>query len=285
MRVSGARTAEDFELSDSSQLPAAIGLASVDRAFRIIEFLAAEPEGIHFADLRVRLQVNQGICFKLLQTLENLGYVFQSERSGNYCLTYKIGNFGLRHISRSRLLESCSAVLRGLADVTGELVRLAVVERDRPHYVLSFAGENHASLTLKVTDGTGAGLRLHTHANGKAWLSTLSVSRARALLAKQGLKPLTQLSLRSIGEVLADLETARKNGFATAFEEAEIGVGAVAAPIVVVDLDDREICVGTVSVAAPTSRAKHEQMVRWGRDFLVPAARDLASLWPVLQAT
>jgi len=73
-------------------------IVSVARAFRIIEQLADAAEGLTFTEIVSLLKVNKAIAFKLLNTLASCGYVFRNDRTGNYCLTFRVSNVSLRKL-------------------------------------------------------------------------------------------------------------------------------------------------------------------------------------------
>ncbi len=255
-------------------------LLAVTRALEVLEWLAQAPEGLAFPALRQRLGTNQGAAFKILATLERSGWLFRSEDTGRYLLTYKLNNLGLTRLSRSRLLQIAQPALRNLAEASGELVRLAVVERDSITWVLALAGANRQQHTLQIVPGNKLRIGLNTHAAGKAWLSCLPWPEAWALLQAQGLERRTPHSLVTEAALRADLEAAAARGFATSFEENELSIGAIAVPILAPGLDGVPGCVGSVSVAAPTGR-----MDRATLEAQAPAAmecaRGLGAAWPL----
>lgn len=252
-------------------------IASVERALFIIEQLADAAEGRSFTEIVNLLGVNKSIAFKLLNTLVGARYIFRNEQTGQYCLTYKVSNLGLRKMTRSRLLNQSSAILRELADSTGELVRLAVVEQDNITWVLSILSR---SRVLQIDPNYSLEVGLHTHAAGKAWLSTMNTERALRLILSKGLKAMTKYSRVEIEDVLADLKRAAQQGYAISYEEHALGVGAIAVPVWVRQLDQNRQCVGTVSLAAPCAHMDREALEACAPK-LIDAAVKLASVWPV----
>lgn len=254
-------------------------IVSVIRAFHVVEKLADGGDGLTFAELTAFLCVNQGICLRLLTTLEHLGYVYRQEGSGRYRLSYRINNLGLRNLSQAGILDQCSAVLRMVADRTGELARLALVDGDKLSWVMSTAGPNQQNSSLQINPTRSMRIGLHTHASGKAWLSTLPEKRVRALLGKNIAQSTTH-SLSTVTEIVADIALARERGFVRSVEEAELGIGAVAAPILVAEINGEVVCVGTISVAAPTGRAGDRKLAEFGA-VAKEAAEILAARWPL----
>ncbi len=253
-------------------------IVSVERAFHIIAYLADIADGASLADLARHLDVNKAIAVKLLTTLEGLGVVWRDTRMQRYDLTFRISNLGLRQLQKSRLLDQCAAQIKSLADQTGELVRLAVVERNESiTWVHAAAGTKRS---LQIDPNYSLEICLNTHAIGKAWLSTMPFENALKLMRRQGLRTLTRNSKTTIKALRADLELAARRGFSASHEESELGVSAIAAPITVRNLADARECVGAVSLAAPTNRMSVKEFEGCAPSLIETVER-LGKIWPL----
>ncbi len=261
-----------------TEKPAETTILAVERALMLIEHLAAAYEGEGLAAIARMLDVNKSIALRLLETLEKSGYVWRDDNAQRYHLTYRVSNLGLRQLQISGLLGQCSSVLEDLAADTGELVRLAVVERgERITWVYAAAGRRGS---LRIDPTFNFEVSLHTHATGKAWLMAMPQARAVSMLERSGMTALTPHSGTDLDALLRELEFASTRGFASTYEENEIGVGAVAAPIVAARLEGERECVGAVSVAAPTNRMTRTQIEACG-PMAAEAASRLAMMWPL----
>jgi IclR family transcriptional regulator, acetate operon repressor len=268
--------------SAAGERPSEDTIVSVERAFDVVAMLADLAEGSSLGDIARYLDVNKGIATKLLTTLEGVGVVWRDQVAQRYHLTYRISNLGLRQLQTTRLLDQCAAVLKGLAEETGELVRLAIVENgDRITWVYAVAGTKRS---LQIDPNYTLEAYLHTTAIGKSWLCTLPFERALKLMLRQGIKPLTRHSKVAIQAIRAELEAAARRGFATSFEETELGVGAIAAPIMVTTLENKTECVGAVSLAAPTNRMSERELMACG-PMVIRTVERLARIWPLAPRT
>ncbi len=253
-------------------------IVSVERAFYIVEYLADLVDGASLADVARHLDVNKSIATKLLTTLEGLGVVWREQAVQHYNLTFRISNLGLRQLQKSRLLDQCAALLKSLADQTGELVRLAIVEaNDTINWVHAVAGTKRS---LQIDPNYSLEIRLNAHAIGKAWLSTMPFESALKLMRRQGIVAFTDHSKTSLGALRADLQLAAKRGFATNYEESELGVGAIASPILVPISAGNRDCVGAVSLAAPTNRMGRKELEACA-PLLIEVVDRLAKIWPL----
>jgi IclR family transcriptional regulator, acetate operon repressor len=261
-----------------SAKPVETTVLAVERALEMIELLSGAADGLSLAEISRELIINKAIASRLLETLEHAGYVWRDDIAQRYHLTYRISNLGLRQLQQSGLLGQCTSLLEDLAERTGELVRLSVVERgEKITWVYAVVGTRR---TLRIDPNFNFEVSLHSHATGKAWLMMLTPKRAMELLKREGIAALTPHTNVDLKSLRKELDTAGRRGFALTYEENEIGVGAVAAPIMAPRLSGGTECVGVVSVAAPTNR-----MTRAGIEACGPLAAEVASrlalMWPL----
>ena len=243
---------------------------------RIVEQLADARNGLSVSEIARLLDVNKSIAFRILSTLESLHYIYQDMVTQHYRLTYRISNLALRQLANSRILDQCVAPLRALAERSGELVRLAIIEHDRPVWIHSESGVQRR---LQVAPTYGLDVSLHSHATAKAWLFTLPEKDVEKLIGNKRLKDYTKHTITTLRALKMDLVEARQRGFALSYEEHELGVGTVAAPIKIADAGGKPHCVGVVSLAAPISRMDRAQFIQVGHQ-VVEAAHHLAEVWP-----
>ncbi len=258
--------------------PAEETLLSVERAFAMVEVLSDASEGRSLAELAREFAINKAIAQRLLDTLEAIGIVWRDDLRQRWHLTYKISNLGLRQLQKGGLLDQCAATLKSLASATGELVRLAVVEHgEKITWVYAIAGVRRS---VQIDPNYSLEIQLNTHAIAKAWLATMPFDEALRLIERQGAVALTRYSHVNVEELRADHAATAARGFAISFEEQELGVGAIAAPVIVTELDETRRCVGAVSLAAPTSRMNRAELEACAPALLATVAH-LAETWPL----
>ncbi len=258
--------------------PVETTVLAVERALETIELLSAAAEGLSLAEISRELIINKAIASRLLETLEHAGYVWRDDIAQRYHLTYRVSNLGLRQLQQSGLLGQCTSLLEDLAERTGELVRLSVVERgEKITWVYAVVGTRR---TLRIDPNFNFEVSLHSHATGKAWLMMLTPQRAMALLKRDGMAALTPHTNVDVKSLRKELDAASRRGFALTYEENEIGVGAVAAPIMAPRLSGDTECVGVVSVAAPTNRMTRATIEACG-PLAAEVASRLALMWPL----
>ena len=251
-----------------------IANTNIGRTMRTLELLAGEPRGLRITDLANELGVNRAIPHRILADLMDLGYVVQDRRTERYRVTFQLGSLGLRQLETAGAIRWAQDELDRLAAKTRELVRLAIVAGSGLRWVAKAQGSASA-LTL---DGvSGAAVVLHATASGKAWLSTLPRGQVLEVLSEHGLSAQTPRTETELEDVLRDLDSAHACGYALVEEEMEVGVCAIAAPIVPPESEDGR-AVATVSIAGPAARLGHDRLVSYA-PALTAVATQLGAQW------
>jgi DNA-binding IclR family transcriptional regulator len=159
------------------------------------------------------------------------------------------------------------------------LVRLTVIDGNRLTW---FAASQGAAPGLLYQPNMNGPVVLHATANGKAWLSTMNEKAAVKLALETGLGKTVSYGprvIKTIEQLMKDLEQTRKRGYGQSVEEAEQGVNAVAVPVR--SLPDERV-VGTMSIAGPSQRMSKDKLPELAR-LLGEAAAKLRLVWPLQQ--
>jgi DNA-binding IclR family transcriptional regulator len=242
------------------------------RTMAILELLGTQPQGLTVSEVVARLGIEKSIVSRILTTLESEGYVARDPITDIFRLGFRFVAVAFRYIESVGFYDFCMPELQRLAEKTGELIQLAVVEREGLTYVAKAEGTHRIRLFSQI----GRQAVLHASTVGKVWLASLPEEKALALALKTGLAPIAPKTIRSIDALREELARVRTQGFALLEEELFEGGSAVGVPI----WDRRSsVVVGAVVLAGPTFRLSRSRLVE-----LVPglteAARRLAEAWP-----
>ena len=250
----------------------------IDRTLDVLELHAGHPEGFQLSETAARLNMAKGAAHRLLTQLTQRGYLEQDEQNQRYRLTLRLVVLGFRHLTNTGLTDVCQPELDKLANITGELVRLTVVDGDNLIWTAQAQGARHG---LRYDGNYGRPVNLTSTATGKCWLSTLDQARIEQIITDQGFGDPAEVgpqALRDLDDVLAEINATRQAGYGIAYEEGEPGMCAIAAAIAGSTPDAP--CVGTISVAAPTVRTPRDKLQQWAPEVMGLAKR-LSELWPI----
>ena len=218
--------------------------SQIERVFSVLESLTREPRGVPMQTLAEQLGIPKSATHRLLAELVRLGYVRQNAENSRYHLSTKLVAMGFQYLASSGA-DIVQPILDRLAQETGELVRLGVVDGERLTWIAKSQG---ARSGLRYDPEMGRDAPLFYTASGHAWLASMSDAQALALVEQQGLgpnAPTTNVQL------LERLRFARELGYAWVEESSAVGTSAIAA--VVRSPLDKHV-VGVLSVAGPSAR-------------------------------
>ena len=223
---------------------------ALQRGLGVLEYLAAHPEGLPLALIADTLEIPKSACHRLLADLGERGYVRQVRAQGDYVMTTKVASLGLGFLSGSGIVDIAQPLIERVADVSGELVRLSIVDDDRLTWVAKAEGGRKG---FRYDPDMGMDARLSCTSSGHAWMLTLSDERALALVSKQGFglpKDYGPRAPTTVKALLGFLHAARVRGYAMIDEVFAPGMAAVAAPV----QRPGRAAIGVISIAGPRLR-------------------------------
>lgn len=245
-------------------------MSSRDRALSIVELLARNADGLHLSDIAERLGLPRSGTHRLLNDLRENGYVRQEHDRGIYTLTVKLASLSLVHQVGTGMVDLVLPILDSVAEQTGELAMLSIVEDER---LMRVAKARGARRGLQYNPDEEPEVYLAATSNGYAYLACLEEEKAIELIARQG--PLRDgygpNAPRSIKDVLTYVKDARERGFSIIHDVFEAGTSAIAAPI---RLPGPQDVVGTLSVAGPSVRMTRQALEEMSA-LVISAANDI----------
>lgn len=242
------------------------GVQSVERAFFLLEALAAAEGEMTLAAVADAAGLAPPTAHRLLKTLQAQGYVLQHE-SRSYGLGPGLINLGLRATpSRVRI---AMPIMRELEEISHETVNLAELNGDYVAYI----GQVPSRHQMRMFTEVGRQVLPHASGVGKAILSTLSEARVRQILESVGLPRYTDATLTQVDTFLEQLRVTQNQGFAVDDGEREVGVRCIAVPI--------PQSHSAISISGPAARITDDE-ARVCVDALQRAAAALAELFATL---
>ena len=254
-------------------------VAAVSRCLKIVESLAGVVGGLELGDIAQRVAMPKSAAHRLLTTLTAEGWGGQDPVTQNYMLSLRVATLAFHDLDVRVVTDVVQAILDRLARRTREYCRLAMVEGDTLSWVSKAQG---ATTGLRYDAAMGHEVALHATATGKAWLASLPDSEAVRIVAARNFFRHLQVgprAARSQAELRRRLADTRAQGFATAIEEAEPGISALAVTFRTDEHADAPVA-GTVSIAGPMTRIRPD---RYGElvSCLREAATELEAVWRI----
>ena len=205
---------------------------SVDRALRIIEFLAENPTGAGITEISKSLGLSKGTVHRLISTLKERDFAYQSSNTELYRLSYKIlylyncisNNIDMFKVSRP--------IIRKFADKVDATVHLATLDEKRSNIVYIDRIEPMNSQKLFVMSSrVGKKAPCYCTAAGKMLLSQYSDDEIRDIMKGEEYKTYTDKTIKNIDEFLEEIHKVRKQGYALDENEYDHGIICISIPI------------------------------------------------------
>jgi IclR family transcriptional regulator, acetate operon repressor len=236
----------------------------LERTLGVLELLSQHGSGLELATVADRLNIPRSAAHRLLNDLIRCGYVRQAREHGDYLLTTKLISIGLSYLSSSGIVDIAQPLLNRLAEVSGELVRLSVVDGGRLTWVARAQGARQG---LRYDAEMGSDAQLSCSASGWAWMASMPDDQALALVAQQGLAGAQEFGPNapsSMKALLKRIHETRAQGFSLTEETFTAGLNAMAAPVGLLG----QPALGVLSIAGPSVRLTKNRMQQLAPDML-----------------
>ena len=200
-------------------------IQSVDRAVTILEILARDGEA-GVTEVARELGVHKSTASRLLAALDRRELVAQDAARGRFRLGIGIVRLAGAASARLDVVQESRPVCRALATEVGETVNLAILSGRDALYLDQVAGP----AALSPHNWAGQRIPLHATSDGKVLLADLPEAKRTEYLVPP-LARFTDRTITALDEFPRVLAEVRRRGFATAVDELEAGLTAIAAPV------------------------------------------------------
>lgn len=218
------------------------------KVMAVLHAFTAEDHGLGFAELQRRTGLPKATLHRVAGDLVEAGLL--ERRGREYILGGHLFELGMLASLERTLIEVATPFLEDLYERTHENVHLGVREGAEVVYVARVAGHRGARMPTRV----GGRMPLHATGMGKALLAYAPEAERIAVLSG----PLDRRTPRTItapGRLRQQLDRVVESGVAYEFEECEVGVVCVAAPV----LDADGAAVAAISIAGAATRFRPEE--------------------------
>lgn len=232
-------------------------IASVQRAFRLLEAVSAHPNGAPAKQLAREAGLPLATTYHLLRTLVHDGYVRKLEDSG-FVLSERLGALQSRGCEQV-MLSRVRPTLAALRDELGAATYLTFYEEGEIRVVEIVDGPRAPRVDLWVGfDEAG-----HATALGKSVLRELDEEARSEYLSRHPLPDLTPRTITDVPRLVRQLQSSPFAPAVTDMEEYALGTLCLATPIYSGDT------LGSLGVSL---RTNHRSRLAEIRERLVPAA-------------
>jgi DNA-binding IclR family transcriptional regulator len=225
-----AASVESIEAADEDNAsPATYLVPGLERGLRILaEFSAREPV-LGAPELSKRIGIPRTTTFRLLQTLEALGFLERANGDRHFRLGVAVLRLGFEYLSSLELTDFGTPVLERLCDATGLSTHLLI--RDGRDVVFVAKAQTHDPMFSSVKVHVGTRLPAHATVHGQVLMGDLTLDEVRALYPEQQLERFTERTPGSVDELYERVRESAALGYALSEASFERGISVVSAPV------------------------------------------------------
>jgi DNA-binding IclR family transcriptional regulator len=202
----------------------------VDRVVLILSiFERSSSEALTAGQISVRSGIPRSSVHRILQQLVSARWL--KRHDDGYALGLRMFEIGSLVAHRSHIAGAARPFIHELAERTGQVVHLAVLDQQDVVYLAKVGSAiTDSAFADTLPSRVGGRLPAHCTAVGKALLAYSPLATVSEYLAT-GLRRRTDASLATPAALEAAIVSIRNSGYATDRDEAVPGVACVAAPI------------------------------------------------------
>jgi IclR family acetate operon transcriptional repressor len=227
---------QQFQIS-----PPAPGTTAIDRGAELLVRVLESAQPVALSELASACGIPKSTASRLVSALERRGLVEQDGERGRLRPGPAILRIAERSMLERSVVELARPSLESLAQVSGETINLALPARSGVEHVAQVDSRHF----LGAGQWVGRLVDYHCTAVGKLFMAF-----GRATMPARALEQLTSKTITDPGQLRAELEDVRREQFATAVDELELGLAAIAAPVRGAGGE----VIAALSISGPTTR-------------------------------
>jgi len=229
---------------------------SVAKALSLLEEIGRHPDGIRLSDISAIFKLEKSSVFRILETLENNGFIIKTSSPVRYMLGLKLFRLGMSKQSAMPFRRMAIPFLKELRDITGETAVLAAIES----YDMFFLDTEDAFSMLRCSVDLSRTRPTLYDALGKCLLA----HNDDEYIVKY-FKDKTQLEAakntgRKVDEIKKELKRIKEAGYSTDHGEKEAGIHSIAVPVKHLDVW-AGACIGIIYPACRYTPTREKELI------------------------
>jgi len=223
---------------------------TVDRIVEILNAINSTPSGLTLSQLCGKVGHPRTTIHRMLQALLQHDFLRKDDLTKVYRLGPALLLLGADSLHQWDLPSIAAPYVRKLAKVANETILLTRLYRDTAICLQSV--ESERSYQYFVTPGKE--IPFHCGASARVILAYLSRQQVEKMVGQGPFTRYTPRTITGLTELLEHLRAVRRRGYAFCDGELEVGIRAIAAPIMRGGLT----VMGSVAIVAPAERLDEE---------------------------
>ncbi|MBE7120641.1 IclR family transcriptional regulator [Bacillus cereus] len=242
-------------------------IQTVQNAMQILRLFTVEKREWTLSDIARKKSMSISTTKRLLNTLENYGYLERRSGTKKYRLSLSILKLSGIVKTTMEIHREARPILKKLVNDFGEAVHIGVLEGTETIYLDKMEGLHPVRLSSHI----GKNNPVYCTGCGKVILAFEEQTEQEKIIKTIELQRFYQFSsktVRNVRELKSHLSQIKKQGYAVCIDEFSEGITSIAAPI----YDYNESVVASISITGPSNRIDISQIV----EGVVKAGKDIS---------
>lgn len=209
-------------------------------------------DGATLSGVAAVVNLDRATARRFLLTLTELGYVRTNGKQ--FFLSPKVLELGYAYFTSMPVWERVQPLLNAISESQQGAVSIGVFDGKDVVYVAR-AQNRRSVYTLNVS--VGSRFPIYSSSIGRVLLAGMTDDEVKAILKRGEIVKRTPKTRTKMGDLMDEIARVRKQGYAIADEETEMGVRSIAVPIV----DPRGCVVAGLNASVQSSVADGKELV------------------------
>ncbi|HEY2254940.1 MAG TPA: IclR family transcriptional regulator [Variovorax sp.] len=200
---------------------------ALERGLRVLCEFSRDNRTLSAPELARRFELPRSTVFRLLSTLENMGFLERTEGGRDYRLGLAVLRLGFEYLASLELTQLGTPLLQRLCDELRTACNLVVRDGRSIVYVAKVAPPTPFASSVTV------GTRLPAHATvlGRVLLEDLSLVQLRALYPEDRLESFSPSTPTTVEQLFQMVQSDRQRGYVLGEGFFESNISSIAAPV------------------------------------------------------
>ena len=225
---------------------------ALQRGLQLLAQFSRDQRVLTGAELSRRLGLPRASVFRILQTLEQMGFVERVGEGAHYKLGMAVLRLGFEFLASMELTELGRPVIDELSAATGLSAHLVVRDGREVVFIAKSAGRSLVFNSIQI----GARLPAHATVLGRVLLAGLSIDELAALYQGVELSAYTAQTPTTLAALQTQIDDDARRGYGVSQGGFESAISTIAAPV----FDSHQRVSAAVSVTVPAQQVDTQQV-------------------------
>ncbi|MDR3397310.1 MAG: IclR family transcriptional regulator [Pandoraea sp.] len=221
--------AEGDDIAEGATSETRYLVPGLERGLRILTQFSPREAVFSAPELSQRLGIPRTTVFRLLQTLEAMGFLERAGSEKNFRLGVAVLRLGFEYLSSLELTDLGIPIIERLRDATQ--LTSHIVIRDGRDIVFVAKAQSVAGVFNSIKVNVGTRLPAHATVHGHVLMGDLTLAEMRALYPEKTLEKYTPQTPETFAELFERVREDAERGYAVSASSFERGISVVSAPV------------------------------------------------------